>query len=94
VQHQLAKTQQQLDRYAMELQRHGMESVEAEVRWLSELINAERHGEQSPDDAPAPEPTAATEPAAATAVSPGGAPVGNAKTRTGKTRKTTDKPRR
>ena len=50
--------------------------------------------EQSPDDAPAPEPTAATEPAAATAVSPGGAPVGNAKTRTGKTRKTTDKPRR
>ena len=26
----------------MELQRHGVESVEREVRWLSELINAER----------------------------------------------------
>ena len=31
-----------MDRYATELQRHGVESVEREVRWLSELINAER----------------------------------------------------
>jgi hypothetical protein len=30
------------DRYAGELQRHGVESVEREVKWLSELINAER----------------------------------------------------
>ena len=44
VQAQLDRTRQQVDRYAMELQRHGVESVEREVRWLSDLINAERHG--------------------------------------------------
>jgi DNA-binding PadR family transcriptional regulator len=30
------------DTYAAELQRHGVESVEREVRWLSDLIAAER----------------------------------------------------
>lgn len=40
----LALTQQEMDRYAAELQRHGVESVEREVRWLSELIDAERRG--------------------------------------------------
>jgi DNA-binding PadR family transcriptional regulator len=30
------------DRYVTELQRHAIESVEREVRWLSELIEAER----------------------------------------------------
>lgn len=43
VQRDLAMTQQEVDRYAAELQRHGVESVEREVRWLSELINAERN---------------------------------------------------
>jgi hypothetical protein len=38
-------TQKEVDRYAVELQRHGVESVEREVRWLSDLINAERSGE-------------------------------------------------
>jgi DNA-binding PadR family transcriptional regulator len=59
VQHQLQKTQQQMDRYAMELQRHGMESVEREVRWLSDLINAERHDEETSRTAVGPpaEPT-------------------------------------
>ncbi len=42
VQAQLNRTQQELDMYAAELHRHGMESVQAEVRWLSELIAAER----------------------------------------------------
>jgi DNA-binding PadR family transcriptional regulator len=42
VQEQLLRTQQQMDRYATELQRHGVEQVEREVRWLSDLINAER----------------------------------------------------
>jgi DNA-binding PadR family transcriptional regulator len=43
-------TQQQLarssetDSYAVELKRHGLESVEREVRWLSDLIAAERSG--------------------------------------------------
>ncbi|MGA8995239.1 MAG: PadR family transcriptional regulator [Nocardioidaceae bacterium] len=45
VQHQLDRTQRQVDRYAEELQRHGRESVEREVRWLSDLINAERNDE-------------------------------------------------
>lgn len=42
VQQQLAMTQKEVDRYAAELQRHGVELVEQEVRWLSDLINAER----------------------------------------------------
>jgi DNA-binding PadR family transcriptional regulator len=46
----LARVRQQLthsrerDTYAVELQRHGLESVEREVRWLSDLIAAERSG--------------------------------------------------
>jgi len=43
VQQQLAMTQKEVDSYARELQRHGVESVEREVRWLSELIDAERN---------------------------------------------------
>ena len=34
----LARTRERLDRYTLELQRHGLESVDREVRWLSELI--------------------------------------------------------
>ncbi len=37
-----------MDQYASELQRHGVESVEREVRWLSDLINAERNQQQPP----------------------------------------------
>lgn len=51
VQGQLSMTQKEVDRYAAELQRHGVESVEREVRWLSDLINAERSGEQDQDRA-------------------------------------------
>ncbi|GEB50761.1 MULTISPECIES: PadR family transcriptional regulator [Streptomyces] len=40
----LARTRERLDDYTLELQRHGMESVEREVRWLSELIESERSG--------------------------------------------------
>ncbi|NSC22708.1 PadR family transcriptional regulator [Streptomyces albus subsp. chlorinus] len=40
----LARTRDRLDDYTLELQRHGMESVEREVRWLSELIESERSG--------------------------------------------------
>jgi DNA-binding PadR family transcriptional regulator len=32
------------DAYTLELQRHGLESVEREVRWLTELIDRERSG--------------------------------------------------
>jgi hypothetical protein len=40
----LARTRERLDDYTLELQRHGMESVEREVRWLTELIESERTG--------------------------------------------------
>ncbi len=38
----LGRTRQRLDNYTLELQRHGLESVEHEVRWLNELISIER----------------------------------------------------
>jgi DNA-binding PadR family transcriptional regulator len=34
------------DRYLSELRRHSIESVEREVRWLTDLINAERSSDQ------------------------------------------------
>lgn len=40
----LARTRERLDDYTLELQRHGMESVEREVRWLNDLIEMERAG--------------------------------------------------
>lgn len=56
VQNQLDRTQQQMDRYATELQRHGVESVKREVRWLSDLIDAERTGtEERPGSSSEPE---------------------------------------
>jgi DNA-binding PadR family transcriptional regulator len=38
----LTRTRERLDSYTLELQRHGLESVEREVRWLNELIDTER----------------------------------------------------
>ncbi len=38
----LTRTRERLDGYTLELQRHGLESVEREVRWLNELIEHER----------------------------------------------------
>jgi DNA-binding PadR family transcriptional regulator len=38
----LQRTRERFDAYTIELHRHGLESVEREVRWLDELINAER----------------------------------------------------
>jgi DNA-binding PadR family transcriptional regulator len=40
----LGRTREALDRYTLELQQHGLESVEREVRWLNELIATERGG--------------------------------------------------
>ena len=40
----LGRTREKLDRYTLELQQHGLESVEREVRWLNELIATERNG--------------------------------------------------
>jgi DNA-binding PadR family transcriptional regulator len=41
----LARTRERVDSYTLELQRHGLESVEREVRWLNELIASERQSE-------------------------------------------------
>ena len=38
----LARTGQRLDRYTRVLHEHGLESVDREVRWLTELIEHER----------------------------------------------------
>jgi len=38
----LARSRERLDAYTLELQRHGLESGEHEVRWLTELIDSER----------------------------------------------------
>lgn len=38
----LARTRARLDHYTLELHRHGLDSVDREVRWLNELIDTER----------------------------------------------------
>jgi DNA-binding PadR family transcriptional regulator len=38
----LARTRERMDRYTLQLQEHGLESADREVRWLSELIESER----------------------------------------------------
>jgi len=38
----LGRTREKVDRYTLELQQHGLESVDREVRWLNELIATER----------------------------------------------------
>ena len=53
----LARTRERLDSYTLELQRHGLESVEREVRWLTELITTERHGQDSRAGTDAPRST-------------------------------------
>jgi DNA-binding PadR family transcriptional regulator len=42
-----ARGRERADSYTLELQRHGLESVEREVTWLTELIDRERSGTAS-----------------------------------------------
>jgi DNA-binding PadR family transcriptional regulator len=45
----MSRTRERLDSYTLELHRHGLESVEREVRWLNELIASElQSGAASP----------------------------------------------
>jgi len=44
----MSRTAERLDSYTLELQRHGLESVEREVRWLNELIASERQSAPAP----------------------------------------------
>ena len=50
----LARTRERVDSYTLELQQHGLESVEREVRWLTELIDTERAGGRSGGSPAAP----------------------------------------
>lgn len=53
----VSRTRIRMDEYTLELQRHGLEQVEREVRWLDDLIDHERstssarpHGDGHPTD--------------------------------------------
>jgi hypothetical protein len=37
----LGRTRERMDTYTQQLQQHGLDSVEREVRWLTELIEHE-----------------------------------------------------
>jgi DNA-binding PadR family transcriptional regulator len=54
----LARSRERMDSYTLQLQRHGLDSVEREVRWLSELIETERvaRAPRDPDDTPGGDP--------------------------------------
>jgi DNA-binding PadR family transcriptional regulator len=42
-----ARGRERADSYTLELQRHGLESVEHEITWLTELIDRERSGQNN-----------------------------------------------
>ncbi|MBU6347206.1 MAG: PadR family transcriptional regulator [Actinomycetales bacterium] len=46
LQRNLAKGRERLDSYTLELQQHGLDALEREVRWLNELIAREEAGAQ------------------------------------------------
>ena len=46
----LGRSRERVDGYTLALHQHGLESVEREVRWLSELIDDERRRRESPVD--------------------------------------------
>jgi hypothetical protein len=61
----MGRARERVDRYTIEMHRHGLESVEREVRWLTELIETERSiSNESLQGAP-PEPRSPDTPAAA-----------------------------
>jgi hypothetical protein len=55
----LARTRERVDSYTLELQRHGLEAVERDVRWLNELIAEERRSETTSGSDGGPYPSAA-----------------------------------
>jgi DNA-binding PadR family transcriptional regulator len=46
----VSRGRERADQYTLELQQHGLESVQREVRWLNELISHERGDPGSGDD--------------------------------------------
>jgi hypothetical protein len=54
----VTRGRERADQYTLELQRHGLESVQREVRWLNELITNERQITTASGSAPSvPTPT-------------------------------------
>ena len=62
VRQSMLRSRERIDQYTLQLQQHGLESVDREVRWLTELIDSERasnmthpppDGEQPPPPPPA-----------------------------------------
>jgi hypothetical protein len=53
----MSRAAERLDSYTLELQRHGLDAAEREVRWLEELIANERSGltPNAPDSPETPE---------------------------------------
>jgi len=39
----LARSRERMDAYTLQLQQHGLDGAEREVRWLNELIQSERN---------------------------------------------------
>jgi DNA-binding PadR family transcriptional regulator len=62
-----SRTRERLDSYTLELHKHGLESVEREVRWLSELIDDERRRESPASPEQTPQTPGAGHPAGAPA---------------------------
>ena len=56
----LARAAERVDAYTLELQRHGLDAAEREVRWLEELIANERSGRPPAPRAAAAEDTSTT----------------------------------
>ena len=52
----MARASDRLDAYTLELQRHGLEACEREVRWLEELITNERSGRSPSGETPPSDP--------------------------------------
>jgi DNA-binding PadR family transcriptional regulator len=50
----VGRAAERLDAYTLELQRHGLDACEREVRWLEELIATERSGRQPGQTGPMP----------------------------------------
>jgi DNA-binding PadR family transcriptional regulator len=52
----IQRSRERAEQYTLELQRHGLEAVDGEVRWLTELIDSERASNMThpPDDGDQP----------------------------------------
>jgi DNA-binding PadR family transcriptional regulator len=74
-----SRTRERLDSYTLELHKHGLESVEREVRWLSELIDDERRRESPGPSAQTPPTPGTGHPAGAPADPPAVPPAVNEK---------------